>query len=57
MAVPRGAPRCSGPYITRLAIEDTKFGLGSAMSWITVSLSVLFTLYFFRQLVKARIVR
>ena len=44
-------------YITRLAIEDTKFGLGSAMSWITVFLSVLFTLYFFRQLVKARIVR
>ena len=44
-------------YITRLAIEDTKFGLGSAMSWITVSLSVLFTLYFFRQLVKARIVQ
>ncbi len=44
-------------YITRLAIEDTKFGLGSAMSWITVFLSVLFTLYFFRQLVRARIVR
>ena len=44
-------------YITRLAIEDTKFGLGSAMSWITVILSVLFTLYFFRQLVKARIVQ
>ncbi len=44
-------------YITRLAIEDTKFGLGSAMSWITVSLSVLFTLYFFRQLVRARIVQ
>ena len=44
-------------YITRLAIENTKFGLGSAMSWVTVSLSVLFTLYFFRQLVKARIVQ
>ncbi len=44
-------------YITRLAIEDTKFGLGSAMSWITVILSVLFTLYFFRQLVRARIVQ
>ena len=44
-------------YITRLSIENTKFGLGSAMSWITVSLSVFFTLYFFRQLVKARIVR
>lgn len=44
-------------YITRLSIENTKFGLGSAMSWITVFLSVLFTLYFFRQLVRARIVR
>ena len=44
-------------YITRLAIEDTKFGLGSAMSWITVIISVLFTLYFFRQLVKSRVVQ
>lgn len=44
-------------YVTRLAMEDTKFGLGSAMSWITVILSVLFTLYFFRMLVKARVVQ
>ncbi len=44
-------------YVTRLAIEDTKFGLGSAMSWITVLVSVVFTLYLFRQLVKARIVQ
>ena len=44
-------------YVTRLAIEDTKFGLGSAMSWVTVALSVFFTLYFFRQLVKARVVQ
>ena len=44
-------------YVTRLAIEDTKFGLGSAMSWITVLVSVLFTLYFFRQLVKSRIIQ
>jgi multiple sugar transport system permease protein len=44
-------------YVTRLAIEDTKFGLGSAMSWVTVLLSVLFTLYFFRQLVKARVLQ
>ncbi len=43
-------------YVTRLAIEDTKFGLGSAMSWITVALAVVFTLYFFRQLVKTRVV-
>ncbi|MEL6150027.1 MAG: sugar ABC transporter permease [Chloroflexota bacterium] len=44
-------------YVTRLAIEDTKFGLGSAMSWVTVLLSVLFTLYFFRQLVRTRVVQ
>lgn len=44
-------------YVTRLAIEDTKFGRGSAMSWITVIVSVVFTLYFFRQLIKARIVQ
>jgi multiple sugar transport system permease protein len=43
-------------YAGRLAIEDTKFGLGSAMSWITVIISVAFTLYLFRQLVKSRIV-
>jgi multiple sugar transport system permease protein len=44
-------------FVTRLAMEDRKFGLGSAMSWITVILSVLFTLYFFRQLVKSRVVQ
>jgi multiple sugar transport system permease protein len=43
-------------YVTRLAIEDTKFGMGSAMSFITVIISLIFTVYFFRQLVKARIV-
>jgi multiple sugar transport system permease protein len=44
-------------YVTRLAIEDTKFGMGSAMSFITVIISLVFTVYFFRQLVKARIVQ
>lgn len=44
-------------YVTRLAIENTKFGLGSAMSWVTVILAVAFTLYFFRQLVRSRVVR
>ena len=44
-------------YVTRLAIEDTKFGLGSAMSWVTVIVSVVFTLYFFRQLVKSRVIQ
>ena len=44
-------------YVTRLAIENTKFGLGSAMSWVTVVLAVAFTLYFFRQLVRSRVVR
>lgn len=44
-------------YVTRLAIEDTKFGLGSAMSWVTVIISLAFTVYLFRQLVKSRIVQ
>lgn len=44
-------------YVTRLAIEDTKFGLGSAMSWVTVLISLAFTVYFFRQLVKTRIIQ
>ena len=42
-------------YVTRLAIEDTKFGLGSAMAWITVAVSLAFTIYLFRQLIKARV--
>ena len=44
-------------YVTRLAIEDSRFGMGSAMSLITVVISLFFTVYFFRQLVKARIVQ
>jgi multiple sugar transport system permease protein len=44
-------------YVTRLAIDDTKFGLGSAMSWVTVLLSLFFTVYFFRQLVKTRVIQ
>jgi multiple sugar transport system permease protein len=44
-------------YVTRLAIEDTKFGLGSAMSWVTVLISVAFTLVLFRQLIKTRVIQ
>ncbi len=44
-------------YVTRLAIDNTKFGLGSAMSWVTVLLAIAFTLYFFRQLVRSRVVQ
>lgn len=44
-------------YVTRLAIEDTKFGLGSAMAWVTVLISLLFTVVFFYQLVKARVMK
>lgn len=42
-------------YVTRLAMEDTKFGLGSAMGWITVFISLAFTVYLFRQLIKSRV--
>ncbi len=44
-------------YVARLAIDSTKFGLGSAMAWITVIVSLAFTIYLFRQLVKVRIIQ
>jgi multiple sugar transport system permease protein len=44
-------------YVARLSIDSTKFGLGSAMAWITVIISLAFTVYLFRQLVKTRIVQ
>lgn len=43
-------------YINRLALNDRNFGLGSAMSFVTVILTLVFTLYFFRQLVKSRVI-
>ncbi|GAB4550254.1 MAG: sugar ABC transporter permease [Anaerolineae bacterium] len=44
-------------YVGRLAIDSNKFGLGAAMSFITVIISLAFTVYLFRQLVKVRIVQ
>jgi len=44
-------------YVFRLAFTSQKFALGSAMSFITVILAVLFTYYLFRQLIKVRKVR
>lgn len=44
-------------YVGRLAIDSNKFGMGSAMSFITVILSLFFTVYLFRQLVKTRIIQ
>lgn len=44
-------------YAGRLAIRNSRFGMASAMSMVSVILGVLFTLYLFRQLIKSRIVR
>jgi multiple sugar transport system permease protein len=43
-------------YINRLALNDRNFGLGSAMSFVTVIVTLIFTLYFFWQLVKSRVI-
>jgi multiple sugar transport system permease protein len=43
-------------YVQRTAILDSKFALGSAMSYITIIVTLAFTLYLFRQLLKARLV-
>ncbi|MGQ9616541.1 MAG: carbohydrate ABC transporter permease [Spirochaetota bacterium] len=41
-------------YVFRLAFTSQKFALGSAMSYITVLIAVMFTFYLFKQLIKAR---
>lgn len=42
--------------INRTAITDSKFALGSAMSFVTVIVTLIFTVYLFRQLLRSRIV-
>lgn len=44
-------------YIARLALDTGDFAKGAAMSYITIVISIGFTAYLFRQLIKARIVR
>lgn len=44
-------------YIFRLSMQDGRFAVGAAMSFITVSITILALAYIFRQLVKSRIVR
>jgi len=41
-------------YVYRLGIVDTKFGLGCAMSYVTVVISIAFAYYLFKQLLKVR---
>ncbi len=41
-------------YVNRLAFSGKQFGLGSAMSYITVILSFAFTYMFFRNVIKSR---
>jgi multiple sugar transport system permease protein len=41
-------------YVNRLAFSGKQFGLGSAMSYITVILSFTFTYMFFRNVMKSR---
>jgi len=43
-------------YINRLALNDRNFGLGAAMSFITIIITLIFTVYLFRQLVKSRVI-
>ncbi len=43
-------------YVGEMAIQNSRFGLASAMSMVSVVLGVVFTLYLFRQLIKTRIV-
>jgi multiple sugar transport system permease protein len=42
-------------YVPRVAIQDSRFALGAAMSFVTVIVTISFTVYLFRQLLKSRI--
>ncbi len=42
-------------YVPRVAIQDSRFALGAAMSFVTMIVTIVFTLYLFRQLLKSRI--
>lgn len=44
-------------YVYRLAFTSQNFALGSAMSYVTVLIAIMFTFYLFKQLIKARKVR
>ena len=44
-------------YVGEMAIQNSRFGLASAMSMVSVVIGVLFTLYLFRQLIKSRVVQ
>jgi multiple sugar transport system permease protein len=44
-------------YAGEMAIQNSRFGLASAMSMVSVILGVVFTLYLFRQLIKSRVVQ
>lgn len=41
-------------YVNRLAFGEHNYALGSSMSYITVIFSCVFTLYFFRNVIKSR---
>ncbi len=41
-------------YVFRLSFTSQKFALGSAMSYVTVVIAILFTFYLFKQLIRAR---
>lgn len=44
-------------YIYRRGIVDARFGIASAMSYIAIIISILFTYFFFRQLIRTRVIQ
>ena len=44
-------------YIYRKGIVDARFSSASAMSYIAILISIIFTYYFFRQLIKTRVIQ
>lgn len=44
-------------YIYRTAMQDGRFGVGAAMSYLTIIITIAVVAFLFRQLIKARVIR
>jgi multiple sugar transport system permease protein len=51
---PAGRTELLWTLVGRTAYSDARMGLANAMAYISILLSVLFTVYFFRKLAAAR---
>jgi multiple sugar transport system permease protein len=52
---PAGRTELLWTLISRTAYGDARMGLANAMAYVSIILSIVFTVYFFRKLAAARV--